>query len=251
MKLVAGPWVGEFGWELFCWQGHIRKLSKKYKETTIICRTGHEFLYKDFATSFINFDPICEALNGFRCEGQKNNLEPPKGEYDYIDGSNFNINFDYNGKEMNREGLFFEQEFIKNKKKEGRGVLINIRSKCSDRDWPYEKWLILSEMLLKDGYNLKAIGTKEMSLTIKGAEDYRGISLEDLSNLMNESSLLISPSSGPAHFASLCGLKHLVWSDEFNRLKYLDYWNPFKTECIFYSNEGWNPKPESIYKLCH
>ena len=28
--LIAGPWVGEFGWELAAWQGYIRALSKNF-----------------------------------------------------------------------------------------------------------------------------------------------------------------------------------------------------------------------------
>ena len=34
--LLAGPWVGEFGWELFCWQGFLRKLSKQYDKVITI-----------------------------------------------------------------------------------------------------------------------------------------------------------------------------------------------------------------------
>ena len=42
--LLAGPWVGEFGWELFCWQAHIRWLSKQFDKTIVISRKGHKFL---------------------------------------------------------------------------------------------------------------------------------------------------------------------------------------------------------------
>ena len=31
-RLIAGPWVGEFGWELFAWQGYIRALSRHLKK---------------------------------------------------------------------------------------------------------------------------------------------------------------------------------------------------------------------------
>jgi len=35
-KLIAGPWVGEFGWELFAWQAYVRALSRNFDHTTII-----------------------------------------------------------------------------------------------------------------------------------------------------------------------------------------------------------------------
>jgi len=67
--LLAGPWVGEFGWELFCWQGYIRKLSKNYNKTYIITRKGNEFLYEDFIDGYFNYDPIKnKILNAWNCD---------------------------------------------------------------------------------------------------------------------------------------------------------------------------------------
>ena len=34
--LIAGPWVGEFGWELFAWHGYVRTLAKQYDRIIII-----------------------------------------------------------------------------------------------------------------------------------------------------------------------------------------------------------------------
>jgi len=28
-NILAGPWVGEFGWELFCYQGYLRKFPRR------------------------------------------------------------------------------------------------------------------------------------------------------------------------------------------------------------------------------
>ena len=45
--LIAGPWSGEFGWELFAWQAYIRSLSKYFEKTTIICRENSQYLYSN------------------------------------------------------------------------------------------------------------------------------------------------------------------------------------------------------------
>ena len=55
-KLFCGPYVGEFGWELFHWSGYCRALSRHFDETTIITRPGRDFLYEDFA-NVENYSP--------------------------------------------------------------------------------------------------------------------------------------------------------------------------------------------------
>ena len=51
--LFAGPWLGEFGWELLCWQGFVRKVSRGYERTVVYCPAGREALYADFADTVI------------------------------------------------------------------------------------------------------------------------------------------------------------------------------------------------------
>lgn len=48
-NLIAGPFLGELGWELFCWQGRLRRLAKRYDDVCVMCRPGHEVFYRDFA----------------------------------------------------------------------------------------------------------------------------------------------------------------------------------------------------------
>ena len=48
-RLIVGPYVGELGWELFCFQARIRELSKQFNETQVFCKKGHSILYSDFA----------------------------------------------------------------------------------------------------------------------------------------------------------------------------------------------------------
>ena len=66
---------------------------------------------------------------------------------------------------------------------------------------------------------------------------------------MSNSKLIIGPSSGPLHYASLCGLSQIVWSEPKNRDKYLIHWNPFKTYVTFYSKKSWSPSVQEVYNL--
>ena len=51
-NLIAGPWWGEFGHELFAWQAYVRSLSRFYEKTHVICRESSSYLYEDFASDF-------------------------------------------------------------------------------------------------------------------------------------------------------------------------------------------------------
>ena len=72
--LFAGPFVGEFGYELFMYQGYIRKLANDYDETIISSRTANEFLYKDFCNKFVPYEPKTNNCDSFWCIDQ--NITP-------------------------------------------------------------------------------------------------------------------------------------------------------------------------------
>jgi len=259
--LLAGPWVGEFGWELFCWQGFIRKLSKQYDRTVVIGRPTNEFLYKDFCDQYIRFDPESFATDAWNCHGAKSALNVVNNipHTDYISG-NFDIGMRYtHDGVVDTKNLFFKgQEYVQyssdspisNKfNSDGYDVLFHGRNKStgSDRNWSYKQWCELKEEL-GDDILIGCIGNHE-SFHIPGTDDLRSIDLDELISIMNKSELIVGPSSGPMHLASLSGLKHLVWSTEYNRVRYESHWNPLNTEVIFYSNGDWNPDPKKIAEI--
>lgn len=258
--LLAGPWVGEFGWELFCWQGFVRRLSKNYDKTIVIGRPTNELLYSDFATEYIKFDPESFKTDAWNCHGAKSpkHIIENTPHTDYVSG-NFDIGMRYTLRGVNdTRGLFKQQDFVKiksdkiipdNFSSEGYDVLFHCRNKStgSDRNWSYDKWLELNG-LLDDDILVGCIGNHE-SYHIPGTDDLRGLDLDLLVSIMQVSDLIVGPSSGPMHLASLSGLKHLVWSTEYNRVRYERDWNPLKTPLIFYSEGGWDPEPNKISEL--
>lgn len=252
--LLAGPYVGEFGWELFCWQAFIRKQSKKFDKTIVIGRPTNEALYSDFCDVYIKFDPESFKTDAFRCHGAKSadhiikSIEHTK----YISG-NFDIGMYYHGHLIDSRGWFKnEQEFHKFNSKESDeafDVIFHCRNKStgSERNWDLKKWVELKELLPTD-LKIASIGNDE-AFYIEGTKDLRNIDLSKLIAIMNNSKLIVGPSSGPMHLSSLSGLKHLVWTTEFNRSRYEKDWNPFKTECILHTKGGWNPDVNEIKNL--
>lgn len=252
--LLAGPWIGEFGWELFCWQGFVRNISKEFDKTIIIGRPTNELLYKDFCDEFIPFDPKSFNTDAWRCHGAKSAKDLIKDikHTTYLNGQ-FDIGFRYAKPHgLLTMGHATKQKFHKytsDTSNESYDVIFHCRNKKtgSDRNWSKKQWEKLLEEL-PDNLNVACIGNDE-AFHIDGTIDKRNIDLDELVSIMNNSKIIVGPSSGPMHLASLSGLKHLVWSEEFNRDRYEKVWNPFNTEVIFYSDGKWNPKPKKIKEL--
>ena len=249
--LLAGPWVGEFGWELFCWQGYVRRMSKNFDETIILSRSGHEFLYKDFATKFIPFDAPASKANMWLGDVDQNRFgNVLKNQKPNHILRPFNIGYSTGSSTRIANEKFRQQDYVKYKSDtidKKYDILLHARNKIvgSVRNWDFAKWEKLANMLSKD-YTLATIGSRE-AFGFNGIDDYRNLPIQDTVSLMNRTKLVVGQSSGAMHLASLSGTPHFVWSDSSNNLRYKEHWNPFKTKVIFYDKENWNPKVNTIY----
>jgi len=236
MIYKAGFFLGEFGWQLMRWQGYLRHLSKD-NLIVVGCEKQYRYLYQDFAHDFVYFDGKIETRNMWMA----NQKEYPLNSNCIV--PNRKLCLDKN----------LPQKFIRFGKKQHKTncVLIHARdtNNLNTGYRNYNKW----EYIVKSFPNTSflSIGSMEGSKHIKGTWDLRGVSLGLLCDVMYNSIVLLSPSSGPAHLASLCGLKHIVWSGPDggvmkNKIRYEKEWNPLNTECVFI--EDWNPTPEEICK---
>ena len=255
-KLFAGPFVGEFGWELFCWQGYIRYLSRnQFDHTTVVCMSGHSALYEDFADEIIEYSPDEYSPNCQFNKGKMTNIpEPPEGTSKYISPNTTeapsytpcNGSFDFKFPQIfttykgNRPDVSFD-------------ILIHARSRkhsgqvnSQDRNMSQEKWDEVVNYLTSKNYSVASIGTLDSSMYIKSTKDLRGISLSKLIDYMSHSKTILGPSSGPLHLQALCAKPVIVWSGDINnKYRYQTAWNPFGAP-VKYLN-GWsNVKIEHI-----
>lgn len=244
-KLLVGPYVGEFGWELFCWQAYVRKLSKQYDSTVIISRSNRKYLYEDFCNRFYGFDIEEETAS---CHGNEHRAAVEcevDTETTWLRPSN-NLIF-YNIKTGPIQQFFNDQHFVSYGKrcKKRRVVLLHARAmeKASERNWNIDKWKELVSMFTN--VRFVSIGSKTGAYYIDGTVDRRDIELKELADLIRSCLFVIGPSSGPLHFASLCECSQLVWSgDDNNRRRYEVDWNPFKTRIEYLST--WNPEVSDV-----
>lgn len=259
--LIAGPWIGEFGWELFAWQAYIRSLATNFDKVVVISRENSRGLYQDFCDKFISFEPPKELADSYfmynvKIENLfkesiigKHKLEkgctiltprrignPPYTHYDeFVDIGPYKVKPKYIKFGQNKDKKYDFVFHARNR---------NLRK---EDNWEEKKWEQLRDMLKSD--KIASIGTKEESLHIQGTEDLRGVNLEQLFSVLHNSKCSFGPSSGPMHLSSLCGTPHIVWSRKENHQRYTKNWNPLSTPVLFDSKYSWHPSPEYVYEI--
>lgn len=263
-KIIAGPWFGEIGWELLRWQGIFRNLAYKGYKIVMASRPGHEALYQDYIEDYIGIeaDPRGEP-DGWKLSGQVIRLQKALLDqypgYKYMDPTTC--------VKIGVDPLGSGQKFIKYGQKSNIrfDIAIHARStnKCGTdiRNWPVGNWNSLIEKL--KNYNIVLIGSSSGAISKfkipKGRnpikQSYIGASLGSTIDALASSRLVIGPSSGPMHLASLCGTPHLLWTDNkfwgscngTNRDRYEKNWNPLGTKAIVLDHCNWQPTVDEVY----
>lgn len=264
--LYAGPWVGEFGWELFCWQGWIRQRAIVFDETFVACRRGHEILYEDFA-NVISQDIKGEECDMWNCKGFESGtimqtFDRTLGPHDvWVKSCQPVLRYDHTHR-LNNESLFArfrDQTFVKfgeSSSERAYDVVIHARAKKNKvnagmnsdyRNWPAQKWSKLIGKL--KGYSIACVGTKEGALHV-GGEDLRGVSLRSLCNTLASSGIIVGPSSGPMHLAALCACPQVLWYgppyDKLNEQRYTIDWNPHRTSVDIIRHDKWDADVDDV-----
>lgn len=250
--LFAGPWIGEFGWELMNWQGFVRKLAHSYRKTIVCCPAGHEALYADFAAEIhphrLQGTAECNELRDIQNPDELKRIRelvPP--DCDHLKPLGYQP--------------FSRQEFIRFGVRSSAttvDVLFHPRGRGfgADRNWNSERWQTLLNLLRSKGYALGCIGLRAATLSLKGDFlDLRDQPLSKTLDVVASAQVVLGPSSGPMHLASLCGTPHVVWTDRrsyargrTNRDKYETWWNPLGTRVEVIDSYGFDPPPEAVFE---
>jgi len=264
--LIAGPWIGEFGWELFAWQGYIRALAAMYDETVIICRPTSLPIYKDFATHIISHAPSGGPSDQWFRNGynlQTNLKKILKEQASLLSGKQSDlllpkrIGIPNDGRTHYSEAVLVGRtKIVPNYIQFGTRTdkkydyVLHARSRQIRRadNWDITRWERLADLLSRDNKKVCSIGMPSEALHVPGTTDLRGMDTAQLINIIASADAVWGPSSGAMHLASLCGAPHVVWSQQSNRRRYTDSWNPLGTPVLFLDKYKWHPEPEYIYE---
>ncbi len=241
--LFAGPWVGEFGWELCWWNPMIRFLAQTFEHVIVAAPESSRYLY-EFATEFI---PL--KTEGWRFAEGRLLTKVPR----VCNGS----------KTLNPAALWEElglQECDALRTREATltpkkwrvlapsvsspfvaDVLCAFRpeKRIEDRvvagkDYAIEKCAEVVELLLKAGLQVGCYGGRD-NYWFEGSIDLRGLPLELQCAALSAAKCAVGPSSAPLHLASLSQCPHVTWSgiSEDVAIRYEAHWNPFQTPACF------------------
>ena len=238
------------------WQGIFRKLAYDGWNVYMVAREGHQELYKDYVKEYISAESL-----GFKTEGETDgwrldNQVPSLtvAQRDFIcPGAK------YVSAVVCMQ--ISKQEFIKfstSAPDEYPSVIMHGRSTTKGgtevRNWSEENWEELCENLGYGREEIGFIGTSDSSIYRQGFYDYRDVPLDKLCDILASAKLVVGPSSGPMHLASLCGTPHLIWTDDkfwgacegTNRERYETNWNPHGTKAIVLDQDNWQPSVDTV-----
>lgn len=271
-KLFAGPFCGEFGWEVMTWQSYLRGISPEYDYIVVCGPTGHEAMYSDFCDKYVPYDaPTLKAnmwMNEtYDAEGLKHFRDMfalDESNADWITPNDVWKPLLAVPKWEKLIGLN-PRKFIRfGKPKDGSGYDIIYHARCRD-DWDsgFRNW-DATEFIDSFGVSgsrlIKACIGQSWSASYCGGACLRNIPLSDLVNVLASARVFVGPISGPVHLAALCGTPIVTWATKAEHMQRVkDVWNPFNTkvECIcaddsvWKNRTPWTPDVNDILTLTH
>jgi ADP-heptose:LPS heptosyltransferase len=245
--LIAGPWLGEFGWELFGWHAYIRYLAKteSFQKIITISRDRNRLLYEDFSDHILNDERTGKCsiskFNNINVEYTKQMKEQLNEITKQYTCTWIYPNDDLCFSCINSDKNSFIQ-FGKFNEKYKFNVIFHLRNvkHTNSRNYSEKKWEKIIKWCMDNNLKIATIGLSSQTLSLDAGTNLKDISLKTLSDVLYSSQCIVGPSSGPMHFATLCKCPQIVWTDNSrvlrgkhtNRQRYENLWNPFNIKTM-------------------
>lgn len=257
VKIVhAGPWAGEFGWELCSWNPIIRKMSRQYDRIVVEGPTSSKYLY-EFADEYIPNEIKPNTSDGYNGQSEQELfpeadatvVSPNWGKLGRPEMKALNSTFKGDARKEWRCLAPDKPEFVADVLCAFRPVKKYRGRILTDKEYPLRSCTELVRGLITRGLSVACIGGRD-NYFIEGTLDLRGKPLEKQCSALAAGRVCVGPSSGTMHLASLCCTPHVVWYNRPNRVssenRYRDHWNPFKTPHTYMRSQL--PSPDEVLK---
>lgn len=275
--LAAGPYVGEFGWEMFAWQPLVRHAFLQGGFDRCLAYTGpnRSWLYRFAETRTLcdipKREPECLGWTNLAANRtelialgervrQAAAVECPGADIQLLS---------YQGLPSLADPLYGsgapdllyadpgvpEDRFFRNDGRRKVVLCVRDRSLADHRNWPYEKWGRLAAGL--ETCDVVVVGKVERPPEWKMPDSIRDLTnkttVDDLIALFGQADLAVGGSTGTMHLASRCGCDHLVWGAENSTRfplsnRYAET-NWFGADCQVRTDDAWDPDPETMAGL--
>ena len=270
--MIAGPWAGEFGYELMYWVPLLRMMAKKFSKLVAVIPEGHEVLYEDFAAEIITHK-IDLGTDKWRANAGDASFWARQWHQFVADGApreqQENLTWQLAQRRDNaivlesNKKLFqlpraFRRLTVPDTERDPQIFAIHCRRAGLDRDWPDEKFDELIQRLNADGITPRIIGLPSDYMPCPSSpgmtRDCRTTDLGQTIRILSEVGLIAGASTGVQHLASLCCAPQVVWGvgsfliPEYGTVEdaYKHFWNPFDNWCNFL-DAGFDPDVELVY----
>lgn len=252
-KLFAGPFCGEFGWEVMTWQSYLRGISPQYDYIVVCGPTDHEVMYSDFCDKYVSYDaPTLKAdmwrntsydAKGFEYFNDMFALDESRAMWITPDDAWRPL---LDKPKWEKLIALQPQKFVRfGNHNHGGGYDIVYHARHRD-DWDsgFRDWDKGDCSKFLDGVGTESvacIGRTGRSYYC-GGDDLRDVPLSELADVLANSRVLVGPISGPTHFGALCGIREVTWATKTEHAdRVMGIWNPFnvKVDCVVADDKVW------------
>ncbi len=256
--LFAGPWIGEFGWELARWQGAVRKRAEETGLYTIVMSDpGHHVLYDDFAHAFWELpDVFLEADVIRQCDHVRarhagvlkalgcivrNELDYTGPVKDFLTPTKFKpeeqhvVPLSVSSDRWSAAASVFCQRlgyFC---------ILPRFRAWNEHKNWPAENWRTLVSRLADVHLSAQVVGrADEIGKLIPMFEVPPRDELARSIDLLSHAKFAIAPESGGALLSLMCGCPTLVFGHHSQRARITETENFLGTKVKYLSRPDYD-----------
>lgn len=250
--LIAGPYAGEFGYELMQWQGYVRARHHYYREVHVITYPGRGYLYEGCVVHHHDI-PLHKAgyQYGALGPGAEQGMAAEKareiGLADYDVFSPALLCTKYHRRLFKQDFRLFQEPAPDLHVHE---VAFHFRAveKAGDhaKNYPREFADKLVEMCRARGWSPVCIGHPDYSMCVQGCQDRRHVELRETVAAICGARIVAGANSGPMHLANLCGKPTLIWAFAQRSIDYSLRWNPFRVPIFVAANDSHAPEPKRV-----
>jgi hypothetical protein len=252
--LFAGPFSGEFGYELMQWQGFVRARRAHYEQVHVLTYPGRDYLYEGCQVHHHDGDLRTAGYGyGLRSPAEARTMAHARAaeiglhDYDVFEPSLLCTQY--------HKRIFWKQKFrlFEEPPLDGRmrDLAFHFRAVRKEgpdhaKNYPLELAAELVHRCRDAGLSVLCIGHPQYAICPPGAEDFRDVDLRVTVAAISSARLVAGENSGPMHLANLCGKPTLLWAQDQWRIDYSLRWNPFRVPIYTAANDTCRPAPELI-----
>jgi hypothetical protein len=252
--LIAGPYAGEFGWELMQWQGYVRARRPHYEQVHVISYPGRDYLYEGCSVHYHDI-PLQAAGHRYGTLSPRQSRAMAEAKAQELGLRNYDVFSPHLLCTQYHKRLFVKQEFrLFTEPPLGgttRDIAFHFRSVQKAADHPKNYSPELAEELvlrcLKSGLKVLCVGHPNFSTCPRGAEDARSIDLRQTVAAISSVHLVAGENSGPMHLSNLCGKPTVLWAYHQSSIDYSLRWNPFRVPIYVAAKDTHQPAPQSVH----